>query len=732
MRGLLYGDVNLNLIDGSAIWATSMAEAMAQAGVETTFVLKSRVVNDRLVAPLHLINDLKVIDAFGSGLTSGRADSMSPKEAVRVLIEMDEREPFDFIVVRGRRLSEILVRERHFNGRIWCYLTDIPQSLSELTDEEVKQIGLIAQHSQLLLCQTEDLRSFLESQIINAKGKCRLWPPVVPIWADESEGALTRVERPKNEKPWRLVYLGKFAPRWNTESMTALPAAFRRKSLEVELHMVGDKIHDDRSDPDFASRMRKALESTKGVVWHGGMGREEAMRLAATMHFGLSWRDPSLDSSLELSTKVLEFGLLGVPPILNRTPMHEELFGSDYPLFANNETQVVEVVRRAIENPAVRKKAIATAKAVSASFGIAAAVDRLREYLSLEFPPPVFAIEREKSKLRVLLVSHDWKFFARIEKYLRALPGVEVRVDHWASLNSHDEKKSHELIKWADVVICEWAGPNAVWYSQNKRANQRLIVRLHRFELGAAWLDGLRTQAVDQFICVSEPYAKQTVTRLAIEPARVSVIPNYVDDVDLDRPKLAQARFHLGLLGAVPKRKRLDRALDVLEALRRHDDRYLLMVKTEMPWDLWWVWRRDIERDYFAKNFARINGSPNLRGGVVFDPYGPDVALWLRRVGWVLSTSDDESFHLAPAEGMASGAVPLITGWQGSDAIYSSEWIFNSPGAIAKFILSANERDQWQSLAEQAKRQLSESFGLSAVLDEWGDLIKEQALALGS
>lgn len=727
MRGLLYGDVNLNLIDGSAIWATSMAEVMARAGVETTFVLKSRVTNDRLVTPLQDVPHLSVVDPFSSGLAKVRSGSLSPTQAVSVLVELDQQKRFDLVVIRGRRLAEVLVNAKHFNGRIWSYLTDIPQSLSELTEQDRQKLGVIAKNSSLLLCQTEDLRSFLESQIPHTKGKCRLWPPVVPIWAGSTEPPVKPLFEPSSKEPWRLVYLGKFAPRWNTEEMTKLPAAFKKKKVNVEVHMLGDKIHDDRTDVGFASRMRTALETTPGVIWHGGMGRSEAMALAGTMQFGLSWRDSSLDTSLELSTKVLEFGLLGVPPVLNRTPMHEQLFGVDYPLYANDEGEVVAVVTKAIKDSKLRDQAISTAMRVSADFGLSAAVERFRAYLSSEIPTSESSQLTGSAPIKVLLVSHDWKFFDEIEKYLRSSPGLVVRKDHWQSLNTHDESKSRELANWADVVICEWAGPNAVWYSQNKRVGQRLIVRLHRFELGAAWLAGLRTDQIDRLICVSEPFATATIERLGIEAAKVQVISNYVNDVDLDRAKLPEARFHLGMLGAVPKRKRLDVALDVTERLREHDQRYLLMVKTEMPWDLWWVWRRDSERDYFSNIFARLNNSPNLRDGVVFDSYGPDVALWLRRVGWVLSTSDDESFHLAPAEGMASGAVPLITGWSGSDAIYSSEWIFRNAKQIADFVQRTNELGQWEEAASQAKSQAKPAFGLASILAEWDGLIREQA-----
>ena len=68
---------------------------------------------------------------------------------------------------------------------------------------------------------------------------------------------------------------------------------------------------------------------------------------------GLSWRHPDLDASLELSTKVLEFGQLGLPVILNRTPMHEALLGADYPLFAASLDDVADAAAACAADPAV-------------------------------------------------------------------------------------------------------------------------------------------------------------------------------------------------------------------------------------------------------------------------------------------------------------------------------------------------------------------------------------------
>ena len=68
----------------------------------------------------------------------------------------------------------------------------------------------------------------------------------------------------------------------------------------------------------------------------------------------------------------------------------------------------------------------------------------------------------------------------------------------------------------------------------------------------------------------------------AISPAltaKAELIFNAIDCAALDRPKLAGAEFNLGMIGINPRRKRLDLAFDVLEALRRRDRRYTLFVK---------------------------------------------------------------------------------------------------------------------------------------------------------
>ena len=282
---------------------------------------------------------------------------------------------------------------------------------------------------------------------------------------------------------------------------------------------------------------------------------------------------------------------------------------------------------------------------------------------------------------------------------------------------------SKDLADWADVIICEWAGPNLVWYSRNKRAQQRLIVRLHRFELDAGWLADVDIHAVDQVVCVSPYYAQLTCERTNWPRAKIVVVPNWVDIEQFDRAKLPGAPFVLGMIGISPHRKRPDLGVEVLSMLRRHDDRFRLAIKSKLPWDYWWIWRRPEERIETEQIMNRLRDDPTVHDAVSFDGFGGDVATWLRRVGWVLSTSDDESFHLAPAEGMASGAVPALLPWPGSDSIYDPRWIHSDPAAIATNILDVVHSDRWEAEAALSRAQVEASFPLPAVCDAWAQLL---------
>ena len=110
----------------------------------------------------------------------------------------------------------------------------------------------------------------------------------------------------------------------------------------------------------------------------------------------------------------------------------------------------------------------------------------------------------------------------------------------------------------------------------------------------------------------------------------------------------------------------------MLETLLQDDPRYKLFIKGHHPNDIYWINKREDERAYYDRLLERLE-QPIFQESVRFDGHGDDVPEWLTKIGFVLSTSDLESFHLAPAEAMTSGTYPIIRHWTGSETIYPDD-----------------------------------------------------------
>lgn len=335
--------------------------------------------------------------------------------------------------------------------------------------------------------------------------------------------------------------------------------------------------------------------------------------------------------------------------------------------------------------------------------------DRLPADLAARYRPDSLA-----GGVKVGVVGYNLKFFHPIARHLRRLPGVEVKIAEWPKYAVDSPAETSAVLEWADVVVCEWAGPNAVIASSRKRPGQRLVVRLHRFELERDDWQEIAIDAVDTVVTVGDPYRRRTLEVTGWPEEKVEVISNLVDTAQFDRPKLAGSATTLGLLGATPWRKRPDRALDILDVLRTHDPAWRLEIKGSRPEDDRWIWEDPDHAALFKGLYGRIDG---LGDAVRWSPAGPDVAGWFRQVGHVLSTSEDESFHLAPAEGMVSGTVPVIWPWFGADEIYHPRWVARDVESAATAILGRTDDDRAACRTEAAR------FDRENVLPAWERLL---------
>jgi glycosyltransferase involved in cell wall biosynthesis len=323
---------------------------------------------------------------------------------------------------------------------------------------------------------------------------------------------------------------------------------------------------------------------------------------------------------------------------------------------------------------------------------------------------------------RVVVSGFDLKFARELAGRLNSRTDLDVTLDEWPSL-AEGSRDTEALVTSADSIFAEWARPSAVWLSRRKRPGQVLVVRLHRYELDFPYPREIDMDAVDAVVHVSPPIARRIREELGWPAEKLVYIPNFLDVDWLDRPKLPDARFGIGFVGMDFANKRFDLALDVLAEVRRHDPRFTLFVRSTMPWDNVYAWARPEEREYVGWCFERLERDPLLRGAVVFDPPGRDMARWYRRVGHVLSMSDIESFHLAVAEGMASGAVPVIRPWPGATEIYGAEWIHGSVEDAAAAVLASADEAVWAERAARARAEIRQKVDPELVVRAWADLL---------
>lgn len=765
-RVLICGNPDLNYIDGSSIWAQTIALVTAATGIaEVDFLAKSRPEREELFGPLKATYKLKILDGTDCRYWQGKNfKRLTLSMMAELAVKLDRTNPYDVIIVRGLDIATELLDSPDVLEKCWMYLTDIPQSLETCNSTQRRIMEQIAHGCRCLLCQTEGFKAQWQALIPELSSeKLRLYTPVIPDFLD----SLT----PIKERPIRAIYAGKFKGDWMTLEMADNWPAVLQKVPGSELLMIGDKIHKELDCPDYQQKMKDALMNTQGLRWLGAQPRKSVQQELQQARVGLSWRAESMNNTMEYSTKILEYGGAGCAAILNRNPLHEKLLGQDYPLFANSTEEFIHQLIRALNEPKVADQAAGVLRRLAERHTFSSRVDEFRHWLAETPKAPrhvseryIFSTKVGKShrwfaeivkvcrrfvnrhvltsiegkirnllvkvlvfckrlaknrifsnklrktdqllaevpkvsnKTRVLVAGHDLKFFALLRKQFEATGKFEFIVDQWKGHNRHDKTKSLALLKQADVIFCEWCLGNLKWYSHNKRPEQRLVARFHAQEVRLPYMEKSNWDNINHISFVSAHIQRQALTVCQGFPIeKTSVIPNYLDDKKFTfKKKTREARYTLGMVGVTPKSKRLDRALDLLESLLEEDDRYCLRIKGKHPLDYAWLLKREDELAYYTQIFKRINSSRKLRHRVIFDPPGDNVNDWFTMVGFILSPSDFESFHMAIGEGMLTGAVPIIWNWEGASEIWGDKWVVKSLEEAKKIVMNSECSDDFR------------------------------------
>ena len=376
-RVLLYADVDLNLIDGSSIWLTSLVQVLAGIPrTRVTVLQRTPLVRDVVVREARCQGRVDFVDpwtwvaaeseAVGPLGPNGRSH-LQPEAAAQLLRALDAREQHHVLIVRSVPTAHGLTRWPELAARTWLYVTD-PEHydsgvlLEQLRDAHAAGVGL--------LCQTAEARDAFRSLLGERNGsRFVVLPPMVP----ELRRSIPAVD---SDRP-RLAYSGKFSRQYRILEMLNAFDRIRDRRADAVFHVIGDKFNADPTWPRFPTKVKARLLETPGVVWHRGVSRSETTAILRQVHVGASWRDESYDESTEISTKTLEYAALGLPILLNPTPIQRGLFGDDYPAYVETEDDFVEAFIELSSSPERYRAVARHVRDVASAFTFERARERL-------------------------------------------------------------------------------------------------------------------------------------------------------------------------------------------------------------------------------------------------------------------------------------------------------------------------------------------------------------------
>lgn len=369
-RVLLSAYVDLNVIDGSAFFVAGVASLLTNAPGMSVHVVAAAPLRRPVVVQEMLFNNrVTLTDPFRDQTLAVRLSELDGKswmdEAMlaRVLSHYLDRDEYDVVIIRSTEAAYALSQLRpELGSRLCVYVTGVVAEDADVDPGVLHRLQSLVDAGATLLCQTPEMRDHVTGVLrtSGARESIAVLSPAVP--------SATDVTPPVGAGPLVLAYTGKFAPAWHTVEMLA---GFKEASAigaDLRLLVAGDHFKRSAQWPSFGAEVRHLLGSHPRISWLGAVTRSDARALVAGADVGIGWRHSSLDSSLELSTKLLEHGVLGRPCIINPTPMHRRLFGSDYPLFASSMSDFVELLTRMASDRGLVRHAADIAMDVAAEY----------------------------------------------------------------------------------------------------------------------------------------------------------------------------------------------------------------------------------------------------------------------------------------------------------------------------------------------------------------------------
>ena len=296
MKVLVYGAIDMNLIDGSSVWLGSLVDVLlaSQCVSHVTILRHTPLYAPRMPGePSVRWSSVTWFDPWSmsdlllrrGGVEKPGGNRLSPDKAAEIILALDQQEEYDVIILRAPAVLRSLARRPLVLGKIWAYLTD-PLHLQE---SDAAFLRMYHEALGRLVCQGEEAKQvFMKCLGVVDPEMFVLLPPMIPEVSSHVPPAPIRC-------PPRLGYAGKLSPGYMILEMIEAFGLIRKELPDAELHIVGDKFHNVPFIPGFEAKVRAALGEDSRIFWYGGRTRNETLSIMSRVHVAASWRDAGAD-----------------------------------------------------------------------------------------------------------------------------------------------------------------------------------------------------------------------------------------------------------------------------------------------------------------------------------------------------------------------------------------------------------------------------------------------------
>lgn len=257
------------------------------------------------------------------------------------IISLDQKKPYDFILVRGRNDAHKLLQYKEVLAKKLLYLA----TQYNLQDPYIMgKTDYLFRHSRIVFFQTEPNAERYRQYQLNKGGystqeldrKIKVLPQFV-------EPSGETAERRNPDDPLHLIMAGVIRPRYGLSVAVRAVQLIRKQHPGTRLRVLYPSIvgkYRKRATqllryPGVSDHGQKSMWKTKKMIVNSGIG-------LALLYDKTSDQNPS-HSYL---SRILEYMALGVPVLTTKTIGNVALLGEQYPLFVLNAHDIAMQYRR--------------------------------------------------------------------------------------------------------------------------------------------------------------------------------------------------------------------------------------------------------------------------------------------------------------------------------------------------------------------------------------------------